>query len=127
MGCETDGIKIYDNTGKPLSTSANFSLVDANPAPAIANVDNAGYAEIVIGRNVFTLEKDTAGNLKILDRFEGNLNSGTNGQGAVSCVGNLVGDSKQEIIARNPETGVDQRWDPTAFAEGTGTSQMSRA
>jgi hypothetical protein len=123
---ETDGIVIYDNTGAVLSRSPNYTLGGSDPAPAIVNVDNAGFAEIVIGRNVFTLEKDTAGKLKILDRFQGTLMHGTNGQGPVSCVANLVGDSKQEIAAGStlyrmaaPPAGVSKRAD----CKGTETGE----
>ena len=98
---ESDGIAIYDNTGQLISTSPNYSLGGANPGPSLANLDNDGFAEIVVGRNVFTLEKDTNGKLQVLDRFQGSSANGTNGQGPVSCVANLVGDSRQEIVAGN--------------------------
>lgn len=96
---ETDGVILYANTGEVLSKSPNYAFGGADPTPAIANVDNSGFAEVVIGRSVFTLEKDTAGKLKVLDRFEGTLMHGVNGQGPISCVANVVGDSKQEIVA----------------------------
>ncbi len=122
---ETDGIIIYNNLGQVLSKSANFSLGGADPAPSLVNVDNAGFAEIVIGRSVFSLEKDANGKLKILDRFEGSLMHGTNGQGPVSCVANLVGDSKQEIVAGSsvyrmatPPAGAKKRADCTGSETG---------
>ncbi|MEZ4224239.1 MAG: CARDB domain-containing protein [Polyangiaceae bacterium] len=93
-------IRIYSNVGEIIATSAVIGLNGANPAPTLANLDNAGLAEIVVGRIVFTLEKDTtSGKLKFLDTFEGTGQTGANGQGPVSCVANLVGDSKQEIAA----------------------------
>ncbi len=68
---ETDSIIIYSNTGEVISTSASYSITTYGPAVSIANVDNQGYAEIVVGRFVFTLTKDIQGNLMILDRFQG--------------------------------------------------------
>jgi len=122
---EVDGIVIYDNTGVRLSTNPAAGLGGANPAPAIANIDNAGYAEIIVGRSVFTLEKNTNGKLVVLDRFQGNLANGTNGQGPVSCVANLVGDSKQEIVAgttlyrmATPPAGAKKRADCTGSETG---------
>ena len=122
---ETDGILIFDNKGVPISKSANYAFNGADPTPAIVNVDNSGFAEIVVGRSIFTLEKDSAGKLKILDRFEGSLMNGTNGQGPVSCVANLVGDSKQELIAGStvyrmatPPAGAKKRADCTGSETG---------
>ncbi len=96
---ESDGIVIYDNTGEVISHTDTPSLGGANPGPTLANIDNAGFAEIVIGRNVFTLTKDGNNNLTVLNHFEGNDTHGKNGQGPVSCVANLVGDERQEILA----------------------------
>jgi hypothetical protein len=98
---EGDGIAIFDATGGVISTSANLTpgFGGANPAPSLANVDNQGLVEIVVGRSVFSLEKDATGRLVVLDRFQGAASHGTNGQGPVSCVANLLGDSRQEIVA----------------------------
>ncbi|RME26806.1 MAG: hypothetical protein D6806_05640, partial [Deltaproteobacteria bacterium] len=90
-------INIYDNRGNLLSANAAGSLGGANPAVSIANVDGEGFAEIVIGANVFTLEKDT-GVLRILDRFSGSQTVGKNGQGPISCVADLDGDGRAEVI-----------------------------
>ncbi|MBW2523720.1 MAG: hypothetical protein JRI23_06070 [Deltaproteobacteria bacterium] len=100
-GGTTDSrIRIYSNTGSIIATSATFGSVGgANPAPAIANLDFAGFAEIVVGRNVFTLEHDTSGQLVFLDHFAGTGNHGTNGQGPASCVANVLGNLRPEIIA----------------------------
>ncbi len=109
---ENDGINIYSNEGNLISSNTAGSLGGANPAVSLANVDNQGMAEIVIGRSVFTLQKN-AGVLSVLDRFQGNQTYGTNGQGSISCVANLAGDAKQEIVAGtvvyrmpNPPAGV---------------------
>ncbi|MCA9621855.1 MAG: hypothetical protein KC731_22680, partial [Myxococcales bacterium] len=96
---ENDGIAIYDNTGQLISESGNQSLGGANPAPALANLDFVGFAEIIVGRHVFTLEKDVNGALVLLDLFEGAKNHGVNGQGPVSCVADITGDARPEIVA----------------------------
>ncbi len=96
---ENDGILIYQNNGELLSANDTADLGGQNPAPSLANLDNDGFAEIIVGRSVFTLEKDAQGKLSVLDEFEGTKTHGENGQGPISCVANLVGDEKQEIIA----------------------------
>ncbi|MEZ4293813.1 MAG: VCBS repeat-containing protein [Polyangiaceae bacterium] len=97
---ETTGVTILDNTGVVItSTAAGQWTGYANPAPAIANVDQQGFAEIVIGRNIFTLAHDANGKLVFQDRFTGTLQSGANGQGPLPCVANIAGDDKLEVIA----------------------------
>lgn len=71
----------------------------ANPAPAIVDIDNVGFAEVVIGRYVFTFGDDGSGNLILVDQFSGSLMNGTQGQGPVPCIANLAGDTRQEIVA----------------------------
>jgi VCBS repeat protein/CARDB protein len=100
MPSETAGLIILDNKGTPLTTTAaNQWTGYVNPAPAIANLDNQGFAEIVVGSNVFTVGHDAANKLTFVDHFAGALMKGNNGQGPIPCIANLVGDSKQEIVA----------------------------
>jgi hypothetical protein len=123
---ENDAILILDNTGVPISRSANTQWPAAyvNAAPTIANLDNQGMAEIVVGNNAFTLGKDAMGKLVVVDRFTGGtLPSGQNAQGPVSCVANIAGDSRPEIIAGTtayrlpvPPAGVTKRADCVAGA-----------
>ena len=96
---EADAVQIYSNIGHILATGPSFNSGGANPAPTIANIDNQGFAEILVGRTVFTLMEDTNGDLVFANVFNGNLNVGKNGQGPVSCLANLVDDSQQEIVA----------------------------
>jgi hypothetical protein len=97
---ETAGLMLLDNQGNIITKSAiNQWSGYNNPAPAIANLDNAGFAEIVVGRHVFTLEHDANGKLVFVDRFSGALMSGNQGQGPVPCVANIAGDVRPEIIA----------------------------
>jgi hypothetical protein len=91
---------IYGSTGEIHSkNAATGNLGGGNPAVALANLDAQGLAEIVVGRNVFTLEKDAQGKLKVQDRFQGTLTHGINNQGPISCVADLDEDGRQEIIA----------------------------
>ena len=118
---ENDAILILDNRGVPITRSANtqWAAGYVNPAPTIANVDNQGFAEIIVGNNVFSLGKDANSKLVIVDRFTGGtLPSGLNGQGPVPCVANIAGDSRPEIGAGTtayrlptPPPGVTQRAD----------------
>ncbi len=95
---ETQRLRVYSATGESLFTAETHGL-GANAAPTLANLDNAGLAEIVVGRNVYTLGRDNAGKLRFLDEFVGKDTSGANGQGPVSCVADVVGDRRQEILA----------------------------
>ncbi|MEZ4271386.1 MAG: hypothetical protein R3C68_08120, partial [Myxococcota bacterium] len=49
-------IRIFDNTGEIILTSPQYDLSNNNWAAAVtvANIDNAGFAEIVVGNDVFT-------------------------------------------------------------------------
>lgn len=97
-------IRIYSNTGELLAESESFAHGGANPAPALANIDHEGLVEIVIGRNVLTLGKDTTNNLVFVDRFEGAHQTGANGQGPVPCIADIIAEHapeqpRDEIIA----------------------------
>jgi hypothetical protein len=115
---ENDNLLIYDNTGHLLSTRTGNNFVGANPAAAIANVDNQGYAEIIVGRHIFTLERSSEGVLQTVDRFDGTVSNvvGRNGQGPASCVANLSGDERLELVTGSivyrfpsPPPGVSRR------------------
>ncbi|MFO0618859.1 MAG: hypothetical protein U0414_40095 [Polyangiaceae bacterium] len=99
---ENDALVILDNHGNAITRSANnqWPLGYVNPAPTIANLDQQGFAEIVVGNNVFTLAHDAMGKLVFVDRFSGGaLPSGQNGQGPVPCVANISGGPTLEIVA----------------------------
>ncbi|HEY0133778.1 MAG TPA: VCBS repeat-containing protein [Nannocystis sp.] len=96
---ETAGLVVLSNTGEPITaTLGNQWNAYAGPAPAIANLDNAGPAEIVVGRHVFTVANDGA-SLVFVDHFSGALMNGSQGLGPIPCVANIAGDSRPEIIA----------------------------
>ncbi len=99
---EGRGLQIHGSDGTILLTTAGGlwpTTGYGNPAPAIANIDNVGFAEVVVGRFVFTFADDVNGNLTFVDAFSGSLMNGTQGQGPVPCIANLTGDTRQEIIA----------------------------
>ncbi len=100
MPNETSGLVILDNKGNPItSTAANQWSGYVNPAPSIANLDNQGFAEIVVGSNVFTLGHDAAGKLVFVDHFAGSLMKGLNTQGPIPAWPTSSAISKQEIVA----------------------------
>ncbi|MAG29299.1 MAG: hypothetical protein CL908_00200 [Deltaproteobacteria bacterium] len=99
---ETDRIRIYDNTGATLLTPAAGQALVA-PAMTIANLDQEGFAEVIVGNEVYVFEHDIGGDLALRDRFIGNLTQGSVTTGAplgpVVCVADLSGDSALEIAA----------------------------
>lgn len=110
-----DSPRIYSNTGE-LIASAPAAPQNANPSIAVANLDNAGFAEIVIGATVYTLRRDGAGRLTFGDIFSGTLARGSNGQGPISCLANIAGGPEMEIVSGSsvyrlptPPPGVTRR------------------
>lgn len=96
------GLHIFSNTGELRFSSNRLWAGYPEPAPAIANLDGKGLPEIVVGRHVFTLQKDSENKLSILDHFEGDLMHGlqrVTQLGPIPCIANLVGDARLEIIA----------------------------
>lgn len=129
---EDAGLAILDNRGNIITRTApsQWSTGHGAPSPNLANLDQAGMVEIIVGNRVFTLEHDSAGKLAFLDRFDGALNVGSAG-GPVSCVANVAGDSKLEVVAGTtayvlpkPPSGVTRRSEcapgaTDAFCAGT--------
>ncbi|MRG90559.1 hypothetical protein GF068_01260 [Polyangium spumosum] len=125
-GVSTGGLVILDNKGDIITQTAVNTWPSAGhnvPAVAIANVDGKGYAEIVVGKHVFTVDKDPMTNeLVFVDKFSGQITvNGNNGQGPIGCIANLVGDNKQEIVVGTtvyrfptPPAGVGKRADCAA-------------
>lgn len=97
---ENDGIAFYSNRGEPLGGSANSQFAGyADASPAIANLDFAGMPEIIVGRDVFTIARNGDGPFTITGHFAGAINRGSNGQGPISCIANIAGDERPEVIA----------------------------
>jgi hypothetical protein len=120
---EDGRLQILDNKGQIITTyeaDLRFTGPWNYPAPAIANLDFKGLAEIVLGNRVLTLKK--TGNALEIDRvFSGDLSDGTMVQsgeedhhhGPTVCLADLKPDSSGlEIVAgttvyRLPEAPAD--------------------
>jgi len=126
---ENRAVQVYRNDGTIAATSASNiwpAAGYANPAPAIANLDNSGFAEVVVGRFVVTFANDVNGNLTVVDTFSGSLMNGTQGQGPAVCLANLTGDTRQEIVAGtsvyafpDPPVGATNRAECALFPPST--------
>jgi len=103
---QSRGIVIYDNTGGLLTNAEVGRRENGNPAPSLANLDGAGMAEVVMGNEVFTLARDAAGTLSVVDVFEGDGPTGNNRQGPIGCVADILGDARLEIIAGGAAYGL---------------------
>jgi hypothetical protein len=125
---EGDTLRVYSNTGSVL-LNLGGAAVGGNGSPAIANVNDAGLAEVVYGAHVWTFDRPAGGPLALVDRFDGSLGQGSNGQGPISCVANVAGGAESEIIGGSsvyrmptPPTGVTRR----SMCPGTDTSDFCR-
>jgi len=116
------GLLVFDNKGNKILQADNQWVSSGYNVPAItlANLNGTGFAEAIVGKYVFTFDKDVGtGNLVVVDKFVGQgVPNGNNGQGPISCVANLVGDSAQEIVVGTsvyafptPPAGVTKRAD----------------
>jgi hypothetical protein len=92
-------IAIFDNTGNLIASHEMTDIDYRNPAIVLANLDNTGPVEIIVGKIVLTLKTDDNNKLSFGDTFEGSGASGTQAQGPIPCVGNITGDSRPEIVA----------------------------
>src|SRR5690606_599188 len=73
VATENDALRIFGNDGTPIAISAPNQWPSGwvNPAIAIANLDHAGLAEIVVGNRVFTLRREPGMPIQFVDRFSG--------------------------------------------------------
>ena len=101
-------IAIYSARGTLMAVSSEGVLESADvavsrrytaPAVTVANLDGVGAAEIILGRVVFTVERDAVGDLNIIDVFRGTSQNGVGYWGPVNCIGDVSGDERPEIIA----------------------------
>ena len=106
---KNNGLVVYNHRGEIITSGFLGQGFDVgpNPTPSIANIDAQGMAEVVISRTVYTLGR-VNGELQILDRFDGQGARGTNRQGGISCVADLDGDGRSEIIAGGTVYGFPQ-------------------
>ncbi|EDM77637.1 FG-GAP repeat/HVR domain protein [Plesiocystis pacifica SIR-1] len=82
-----------DDDGTGLWTSDPFVGGENSGAVSIANMDNQGAPEIVFGAAVYAND----GTLL----WEGGAGNGRDGQGPISCVADLDGDFRPELIGGN--------------------------
>lgn len=82
-----------DSNGTPMWVSDTFTSTNSSGSVAIANMDNAGNPELVFGAAII----DSAGALV----WEGSAGIGRDGQGPISCVADLNGDGRPELIGGN--------------------------
>src|SRR5690606_5076 len=141
VALEDGRLQILNNRGEIIHTSSPISIgqgasgEDAGawkyPQVAIANLDNQGLVEIVLGHQVLTLTDGGSDALEVLDVFAGELTQGaqTHGNnprhlGPNVCLANVVDDDpndsdvSQEIVAGTtlyrlpaPPDGVTSRAD----------------
>ncbi|NVB40177.1 VCBS repeat-containing protein [Pseudenhygromyxa sp. WMMC2535] len=90
---ETKYLVAIDDDGTPLWTSEAFAGAESSGAVSIANMDVQGAAEIVFGAAVYAND----GTLL----WEGGAGIGRDGQGPISCVADLDGDLRPELIGGN--------------------------
>ncbi len=147
---ETGRLQILNNRGEIIHTSEQFFPAQGSdngtwkyPQVALANIDNRGLVEIILGHLVFTLTKDDMGVLSVLDVFAGENTQGAQTHGSEPrhlgpnvCIANVIDDDpnddevSQEIVAGTtvyalpaPPSGVSQRSecpgdDTSDFCEG---------
>ncbi len=120
---ENGHLQILNNRGEIIHTSADkISIAQGDsgengnawkyPQVALANLDNQGLAEVIIGNQVITLTEGGTDPIEVLDVFEGEYTQGaqTHGDeprhlGPNVCVANVVDDDpndddvSQEIVA----------------------------
>jgi hypothetical protein len=85
---ENDLFRILDHTGALLYTlTTAYSLDGEGDTPSIANLDFTGYAEIILGRNVYMLGEAPGGGITVTRILVGGASKGTNGG---TMVGNQV-------------------------------------
>ena len=82
-----------DSDGTPLWISEAFTGPEGSGAASIANMDGLGAAEIVFGAAVFAND----GTLL----WEGGAGAGHESQGPISCIADLDGDARPELIGGN--------------------------
>jgi hypothetical protein len=98
------------NDGTPMWKSDPYTGADSSGSVAIANMDGEGGPEIMFGAAIF----DNLGK----KLWEGAAGIGRNGQGPISCVADLDGDSRPELI------GGDTAYKTTGTVAGNNFSGM---
>jgi len=88
---ETKNLLAFSAKGVPLWKSDAFLAANTSSAAAIANLDNDGDAEVIYADAVFNSQGKKL--------FEGTAGEGGNGGIPISCLADLDGDGRPEMIA----------------------------
>ena len=98
---ENNRFVILDNTGAEIfRLGSSWSPTTDGETAAIANLDHAGYAEIIVGRTVYLLTDDMDGNLMVSHVLDGVHGLGRNGVGRMACPADLDATHPgEEIVA----------------------------
>jgi hypothetical protein len=98
--------RILDNTGaERYELSVPFALGSSGAAPSIANLDFAGFAEIIVGHKVYVLGATGGGGLTVTHILSGDEGMGVNALnaerlGPMVCAADIIAASQgQEIVA----------------------------
>ena len=129
---EGNVFRILDNRGRQLfQLSEPWAPSPGGETLAIANLDHTGFAEIIMGRNVYLLGDDGAGGIEVTAWFVGEAAEGTNsGMGIMACPADVIPSLPGQEIAvgatlyrlpddltcNTPPCALEVVWDaPTAF------------
>lgn len=88
---EGNTFRILDHTGALVYTlTTAYSLNGEGDTPSIANLDFAGYAEIILGRNVYMLGEAVGGGITVTRILVGTGAKGTNQGATMACVADII-------------------------------------
>ncbi len=118
---ERNTVRVLNNRGELVTESAAGTWPDKGATVTVANLDNAGFAEVVVGRNVYQLGHDDDGALVFTALFRGSGPQGVQpsfDHGPMACVADLAGGDEQEIVVGtklyrmpSPPSGVERQAD----------------
>ena len=92
VNIEGDKFRILDNTGKAIYTlsEAWSPTGEIGETIAVANLDFKDNAEIIVGRNVYVLGKDSGGKLTVTHILQGDKGVGENQISMMACPADIV-------------------------------------
>jgi hypothetical protein len=93
QGAPGSWLTAIDSDGTPMWNSDPFVGGHNSGSVAIANMDGVGPAEIIFGAAIYS---NTGALL-----WEGDAGIGRDGQGPISCIADLDGDSRPELLGGN--------------------------
>lgn len=97
---ENNLFRVLDNTGaERYVLSPAYALDGEGDSPSIANLDFAGHAEILLGRNVYVLGNDDGDNLIVTHILSGAHSMGTNDIATMVCAADIIANVPGQEIA----------------------------